>query len=268
MVSICCVLEKNGGKKKRLILDLKQSGMSAKARKKTHRVVHPRISDVIQDGLSLASGSTTRDDYDFFVLDFTDAFWHVPLHPSERQYFIGFDGVRYWMYLRAAQGSRNGPLAWAGPSALLARCTQGLLSGSGESTNPRGRLQLYVDDPCISIRGTTAERDDLVAAVVLSWLLCGFQLAFSKAQRGKEVTWIGAGLRHDGGSVTVTIPAAKLDEFRELVDTDAVKNIMSNKNLRKLAGKANHVASILYVWMPFLSELWGAIRDFDAESAS
>jgi len=135
VVSNFCVLEKKGGKKKRLIMDLKQSGMSARTRK-THRVVLPRISDAVQDALLLASTAAPSDEFEFLVLDFTDAFWHVPLHPDERRYFIGFDGVRYWGYLRAAQGSRNGPLAWAGPSALLARCTQGLLSGSSSSTAP------------------------------------------------------------------------------------------------------------------------------------
>ena len=33
--------------------------------------------------------------------------------------------------------------------------------------------------------------------------------------------------------------------------------------VRTLAGKANHFASILYVWHPFLSELWGALEEYE-----
>ena len=34
-----------------------------------------------------------------FILDFTDAFWQIPLASEERKHFIGFDG---WMFRRAA----------------------------------------------------------------------------------------------------------------------------------------------------------------------
>ena len=49
-------------------------------------------------------------DLEQFVLDYTDAFWQVPLHPKERRFFVGKIRGIILSYLRAAQGSRNGPL--------------------------------------------------------------------------------------------------------------------------------------------------------------
>ena len=34
----------------------------------------------------------------------------------------------------------------------------------------------------------------------------------------------------------------------------------SRKNLRSLADKANHVAGVIYVWRPFLGDLWRALE--------
>ena len=83
--------------KHRLILDFKRSGISARTRK-THRVVLPRVSDAVHDALSLAAAAEPEHDGELFVLDFTDAFWHVPLHPSERRHFIGHGAGAYWVF--------------------------------------------------------------------------------------------------------------------------------------------------------------------------
>ena len=90
-VSDLCIVAKteNGITKKRMILDLKASGVS-KRTKKTHRVVLPRLSDLVQDVLSLLSTKTPEQGFEVFVLDFTDAFWQIPLTSEERKHFIWF----------------------------------------------------------------------------------------------------------------------------------------------------------------------------------
>ena len=114
------------------------------------------------------------------------------------------------MFRRAAQGSRNGPLAWAGPSSLLLRCTQAVFSGmSQQPDKPDARSQLYVDDPAIAIRGTPAVRDDTIATAVLVWRLLGFKLAFHKAQRGTDVVWIGGRLKNLRGQSLRVDPGVK-----------------------------------------------------------
>ena len=192
-VSDFCVVtkEKQGKAKKRLILDLKRSGVSNRTRK-THRITLPRLSDLIQDILQLLATCSAEQKVEVFVLDFANAFWQIPLAKQERRHFIGYDGENLWMYKRSAQGSRNGPLSWAGPSSLLFRCTQSIFTGmSSQAKFPEARSQLYVDDPAIAIRGNEQQRDEFIAVAVLVWRLLGFDLSFHKAQRGTTVTWIG-----------------------------------------------------------------------------
>ena len=108
-VSDFCVVvkEKQGKIKRRLILDLNKSGMSRRTRK-THRVVLPRLSDLVNDVLHLLSTRTENQGVEILVLDFTDAYWQIPLAEQERRHFVGYDGQKLWMYKRSAQGSRNG----------------------------------------------------------------------------------------------------------------------------------------------------------------
>ena len=88
----CCITKvKNGNTKRRTILDLKKSGVSKRTRK-THRVVLPRLSDPVQDLLDLLATRNAHQSVEVFVLDFSDAFWQIPLAPEERRHFIGFDG--------------------------------------------------------------------------------------------------------------------------------------------------------------------------------
>ena len=252
-VSDFCVVvkEKQGRVKRRLILDLKRSGISKRTRK-THRVVLPRLSDLVSDVLRLLSTRTENQGVEILVLDFTDAYWQIPLAVQERRHFVGYDGQKLWLYKRSAQGSRNGPLSWAGPSSLLIRCTQSVFSGMSASVKcPEARTQLYVDDPAITIRGTQNYRDDALATAVLIWRILGFPLAFQKAQRGTTVVWIGGLVEILSDRVVVSIPPEKLSEFLEIV-TDMLKsNVVVVRKLRKLAGKASHFASMIYVWRPF-----------------
>ena len=225
-------------------------------------MVLPRLSDLVHDILSLLSTKSADQEVEVFILDFTDAFWQIPLATEERRHFVGFDGDRLWMFRRAAQGSRNGPLAWAGPSSLLLRCTQAVLSGmSQQPDKPDARSQLYVDDPAIAIRGTPAFRDDTIATAVLVWRLLGFKLAFHKAQRGTDVVWIGGRLKISEDKVVVSIPESKLQEFLSIVDELLLSNVAAIRKVRTLAGKASHFASMVYIWRPFLSEIWAAIQE-------
>eukprot|EP00974_Lingulodinium_polyedra_P108918 10541493-Lingulodinium_polyedra.AAC.1 len=61
------------------------------------------------------------------VLDFSDAFWNVPLCPRERRFFVARIRGRFYLFLRTAQGSRGGPLTWCRLAALVSRLTQGAL---------------------------------------------------------------------------------------------------------------------------------------------
>ena len=67
---------KNGRTKRRLILDLKQSGVTA-CTQQAYRVVLPRGSDTIRDALfllSVGAADTDGTDFEWFVSGFVDAF--------------------------------------------------------------------------------------------------------------------------------------------------------------------------------------------------
>ena len=199
-------------------------------------------------------------DTEVFVLDFTDASWLASC--ERRRHFIGTYGGRLWKFKRAAQGSRNGPLSLAGLSSLLLRCTQSVFTGmSSDTKHPTARAQHYVDDPAIAISGTQESKDDIVATAVLIWSIMGFWLTFHNAQRGTTIVWIGAHIDFARDRVVISIPEPKLTHFFASVEDTLKLNVVGIRSVRTLARKANHFASILYVWRPFLSELWGALGD-------
>ena len=113
------------------------------------------------------------------ILDFVDAFWNVPLAPSERRYFVGKVRKRFYVYVRAAQGSRNGPLSWAAVISVVLRLTQGMYVH--DTIPPALVMQTFVDDPCVTTRGSTEERHMNHAVLVLAWRVLGLSLAFHKA---------------------------------------------------------------------------------------
>ena len=235
-VSDFCVVvkEKQGKIKRRLILDIKRSGISRRTRK-THRGVLPRLSDLV------LSARTKNQGVEILVLDF-NAYWQIPPAVQERRHFVGYDGQKLWMHKRSAKGSRN-LCHGAGPSSLRIQCAQSVFSGISDTVKClEARTQLYVDDPAITIRGTQNFRDDALATAVLIWRMLGFPLAFQKAQRGTKVLWIGGFVELLSDRVVVSIPPEMLSEFLETV-TDMLKsNLVAVRKLRKLAGRASHFA--------------------------
>ena len=255
--------------KRRIILDVKESGVSRKTRQ-THRVILPRAGDAIRDGLLscdvlLEAGEDGTPPFEYLVLDFVDAFWNIPLTFQERRFFVGKGDGEFLVYLRAAQGSRNRPLSWAGVASLLIRCTQSLFSGPARASGgrPGPRIQLYVDDPCVALRGTKAQRDRAAAIIVVVWSLAGFPLAFRKAQRGSSITWIGCAIGAESDHIAASIAQEKVEELRDLTLEHLRGNIISLVALRSYIGLVNHFATLLFVWRPFLGELWAALYEGD-----
>eukprot|EP00971_Amphidinium_carterae_P113819 2255381-Amphidinium_carterae.1 len=73
---------KDGVTKRRVILDAKQSGITAHTRP-TYRVELPRATDVVNSVLSTAQ-LVQPENVELLVCDFAEAFWQVPLAPEER----------------------------------------------------------------------------------------------------------------------------------------------------------------------------------------
>ena len=115
-----------GVTKARMILDTKQSKVKH-ASTQGQRVTLPRPFDAILHLLFLMTVSMAcvggADALISFVLDFSDAFWQVPLLQQEFKYYCAtglIHGVRKWIaFLRAPQGSSAAPTLWGRVDALF-----------------------------------------------------------------------------------------------------------------------------------------------------
>ncbi len=257
----CVVKERFGKIKKRVIVDSKQSGVSRTA-SLGFRSVLPRVLDLVFDTLELMSDLSITENIEYFVLDFVDAFWQLPLAHAERKYFVvRFRGL-YYVWLRTAQGSRGAPLSWAALAGLLMRCAMGVVGLHRECRRLRVRApgQCYVDDPVLAVRGSPSERKSLVLRVSLCWLVLGFSLAFRKAQLSHSIVWIGFQVTKLQDRVEVVIPEAKVEDMLQLTLKLLSRNVVGIRDLRSYAGKAVNFASVIHVWRPFLDEIWAALR--------
>ena len=97
--------------KKRLLLDLKASGVSS-ASAEFERIIMPRVLGPIFDSLELmrAQRKLRSAVLRQIVLDFRHCFYHWPVHPAEQRYIATRLGDEWLVWFRAAQGSRGAPL--------------------------------------------------------------------------------------------------------------------------------------------------------------
>ena len=97
----------------------------------------------------------------FLVIDFSDAFYNIPLLPAERCFHvISFRG-RWYCLLRVVMSSRNGPQLWGRTAAMAGRLAQ-------STVDPReARIQIFVDDPNVSIKADPLRAKLLITIIML-----------------------------------------------------------------------------------------------------
>jgi len=142
---------------------------------------------------------------------------------------------------------------WARIAAFAARLVQSF------SGHLQLRVNTYVDDPCLALRGTKAERDSNFAKTLPTWLNLGFNLAWQKAQRSLSIVWTLASIVTKDDRIIAAIK----DEIISAVYEDCCRrlavNVVPIKALRTFAGRMILVASPLFAWNPFISSLWAPI---------
>ena len=245
----------DGTWKRRLILDCRESQVSDRA-SRGGRLVLPRPVDIVSDCLHMWKHAGTDLSMEALVLDFTDWFYMTPLHGDEQRYFVTAYKGKYIVFLSQTQGSRNAPVVCGRVAALIGRLTQGMLP------EKNARCHIYVDDPICLFLGPRHQRDLHIAVVICTWLVLGLRLAFKKAARGSEVTWVGYTFAIDCGKdpkVTVTGKAELMQEIEELNGKHLSSNVVKVRELRTFTGKANYVAGMIDAWRPFLADLYGVI---------
>lgn len=235
--------------KSRIILDCKRSHVSRAARR-THKAVLPRVTDAITSLLRTLARS--EEEVTMLIADITDAFWLIPLKKEERKYFTATLRGKYYSFNRTAQGSRGAPLTFAAVIATAARWVA--------SADRDMHLQVYVDDPLAILQGSERHRQRMACLVIVMWSLMGFPIATHKATLSSSLVWIGVHLRVESTQVYAEVPASKVLELDALLAASVEGNVVSKKSLRTLIGKAMAIASVLYVWRPFIAELYTALH--------
>ena len=245
--------------KSRIILDCKRSGVSEVA-SRTHKSVLPRITDAVRSALELLDTKTDDQVVTLFIADIVDAFWLIPLHFSERKYFCARLRNKWYVYTRTAQGSRMAPLTFAAVMALASRWIQSLGSDF--------RLQTYVDDPLVVLRTKPEEVKQVATTIAAAWLIMGFPIAFHKATLKTDLTWIGVHLAVEEEKVVAKVTEEKVVELTDLLTAVLEGNVVTKKVLRSVIGKAMSIASVIYVWRPFIQQMYTALHSEEGHAPS
>ena len=203
-----------------------------------------------------------NSDIELTVADIEDAYWNVPISRKERKYFCCQLRKKFFVFLRATQGSRGGPLLWARVMALAARF------GQATCNMLCTRINVYVDDPIIIAKGSAQTRQLGVAKILLVWMCLGMRIAWHKAQTGTTVTWTSATFMVCANSVVTKIKDEIIQHIKlALLEYDTL-NVITEKSLRKFTGRAVHVASLIFGWQPFVGMLWAPLcQSFNREGA-
>ena len=129
---------------------------------KVGSLILPSAWDVVHDSLAPSAKLAEYESIKYLVLDYSDAFYMMPVARSELKYCGAWYHGCCYVWLVIPQGSVNGPSVYGRLAALAARMGQGL-TGPTEL-----RTQLYVDGPCSTVRGTPERSERLVAMLIVS----------------------------------------------------------------------------------------------------
>jgi hypothetical protein len=106
----------------------------------------------------------------------------------------------------------------------------------------------------------------VMSVVILIWRSLNLPLSFGKGVRGQSVGWIGGNILITAESVIASVKQSILSALEEQIGKCMKCNVIARTELMSLAGRANHVAALLWTWRPFLQHLWAALY-LDSASA-
>ena len=238
----------------RLIHDLSRSGVNHNIRL-PERLVLPRLSDAMHSVQELLSQAAPEEQVELLVLDFKDAFKHLHVHPDERPYLSGTGLHGWFVYLTVLFGIVSGPLVWGRVAALVMRATQALFSAD------RARIQCYVDDPLMAIRGSAEVRAKGFLRAILFWQTLGLSLSWHKGKRGGQVEWIGAqiSVNHERKHIHLAIPPKKREQLATELTALERHTMVNRRDLRRFTGLVEWLAGFLPQLQPFAQQMWAAI---------
>ena len=163
-------------------------------------------------------------------------------------------------------GGHSNPLTYSRAATFAARSGQALLTRPREKTGvAEGRLQLYVDDPVLTVTGSLDQQHAAIDVLTLWWLCLGIPLSWSKGSfsNAREAhQWIGVTfISRSPGTATLSLPAAFVDALLVLVRsfTCATARTASLADAHALCGRAGRVAQVVPESRPFITALYAAL---------
>jgi hypothetical protein len=267
-VALILKTKEDGTIKRRFVIDLLRSGTNGEM-DIPERVVLPRLGDFVAGIVDLLTFNTEEQNAEFdasitlMALDFTDAFYTLWLQKQARGGFA-FRTLDGWaVFRRLCFGMAGAPLIWGRVAAAACRLSQAAFQPW------ELRLQCYVDDPAVAVRGSKALRRHLLACLLLFWSVLGLQLSYSKGSVGQDIPWIGTRVKvtkqtHPCGlewaGVLVTLQEQKMKELRDNVEElFRARGLVNIKPVRIVAGQLSW-ASGIFCWIKsFNACLWRAL---------
>ena len=163
-------------------------------------------------------------------------------------------------------GGHSNPLTCSRVACFAARSGQSLLMNpASQGGVARGRLQLYVDDPVLTLEGSTEEQHTAIDLLCLWWLVVGIPLSWDKGSfsPGRAAhEWIGVRFWSERpGSATMSIPtafAASLLDVASQFLTDRPRTAQLSV-AHNLCGKAGRLAQVVPTAKPFVTQLFAAL---------
>ena len=134
-----------------------------------------------------------------------------------------------------------------------------------QSQVAQARVQLYVDDPAVTLEGTPDQQIAAVDLLVLWWLVLGIPLAWDKGSfcAGNVAhDWIGVQFWSQApGTATMSVPKQFLEGLLAiaLTFTTPTPKTASLKDAHALCGKAGRLAQVVPAAKPFVQQLFAAL---------
>ena len=272
-------IKDDGSIKDRLIQDQTANFVNLAVRLPERQVL-PRGVDHGRDLAVLSENLKEGEVVQTLVLDFKDAFMSLAIHRAERRFNCAHSTCTVkrtraalfedevvagtfvvWKVL--GFGGRPNPLVFSRAASLACRVAQGLLGRDRVEGVGVGRLQLYVDDPVLTVRGTPAECTLAIDLVIMVWLAMGIPLSWKKGALYDMATphrWIGIVYSVVAEGALMRLPDDYIKDLLDLLAPACAKdNVMNLGDLEVLVGKAARVAHVVPTARPFVAGLWGAM---------
>ena len=257
LTKLACIIKiKDGKEKVRLVVDMRRSGINGLMALR-ERVILPRVSDVAESVHALFLKNNRSPNCEFFISDFKDAFYTLPLRTSERKYAVVKGGPSTFYLIHVVSfGFACGPVLWC----RLAACSNRIVQAS--VSDFEGRVQTYVDDPImVACAPTKFERSRIFCRYTLLWCILGFEIAWHKCSRGASVCWIGVMLQLLPSGLKVMLCPEKTERLRGMFqELRRHGNMIPTQTLQTAAGVLGWIANLIPAARPWASMLWAAVH--------